>query len=99
LSLSLAQTSSTKSSKEQPLTEEELRQRLLLIPEVSLDKESAQTSDESWLRRQLEKQARAIKQKNKNGLDGFVRELQKERADLAGLPFVVGKGFLRESVA
>jgi len=100
LPLSLAQTSSTKSSKEQPLTEDELRQRLLLIPEVSLNKESAETSDSSRLaRRELEKQAHAIKQKNKNGLDGFVRELQKERADLAGLPFVVGKGFLRESVA
>jgi hypothetical protein len=65
---------------------EELERQLLLVPEVDLDPDYLKKSKE-----QIAEKAKEIVAANKDEKDAFVRKLMKERKDLAGMPFLLGK--------
>jgi hypothetical protein len=64
--------------------------QLLAAPEVTL-MSSADMKDLKNAKQQIAKLAKDIIAANGGEHDGFIRSLQKDRADLAGLPFRLGK--------
>jgi hypothetical protein len=65
-------------------------QDLLAAPELALLPELP-ANDATRARREITQLAREIVAANTNDHDGFIRGLQQKRADLAGLPFRLGK--------
>jgi hypothetical protein len=65
---------------------EDLEGQLRTVPQVDLDADYLTKSKD-----QIAKRAKEIVAANKNGKDAFVRKLIKERDDLAGMPFLLGK--------
>ncbi len=70
----------------QPASRESLEAMLTQVPEVDLYGDYAAKS-----KAQLAAAASDIARQNADGHDAFVRTLIKERGDLAGLPFMMGK--------
>lgn len=68
-------------------TRDEVLQTLLLqVPQVDLDRDYAKKS-----KADLDVAAKKIIESTKKDADAFVLDLKKNRADLAGLPFLMGK--------
>jgi HEAT repeats len=69
-----------------PISAEALEAQLRDIPEADYDPDYLKRSKED-----IAKQAKDILAATKNDHDVFVRNLMKDRSDLAGLPFLMGK--------
>jgi hypothetical protein len=72
-------------------SEQDIRAALGRVPEVALAHESEPIQSGKEARRQLEKQVKRIHKQTESDPDAFVKDLERTRADLAGLPFLKGK--------
>lgn len=70
---------------------EVLQQELLKLPEIILDAGIKPEAKVEEARGRIAALARKIADENNKTPDGFVHELRKSRADLAGLPFLLGE--------
>ncbi|MCI0463570.1 MAG: hypothetical protein L0Z62_42075 [Gemmataceae bacterium] len=71
--------------------DEAFRSLLAQTPEVDLEKDRQAGKSTREARTHLAKQVEQIKKLTDNNPDGFVLDLKRNRADLAGLPFLLGK--------
>ena len=66
------------------------------VPEVSLQPAPPKNISKNDARERIIEQTKLMREHNQKGQNGFVRMLNKDRADLAGLPFLLGDDCRRD---